>query len=57
MNDFSNISYVQKVDFWIETLVEEIKPLVTEKNGYEYRDIITNRTFQNFRTTRILMQG
>ena len=42
--------------FLIKTLLKEIKPVVTQENEYDYRDI-TKSIFRSFWTIRILLRG
>ena len=36
--EFSNKSYSASADFFIDALLKENKPIVTEKNEFDYRD-------------------
>ena len=57
INEFSNKSRSTFKKISIETLKKEIKPAVTEKYGFEYRQKISkNSIFRKFHIMRILRQ-
>ena len=57
MNDFSRQTSCTSLKFSFESLMDEIQPVVTEKNAFDYRDgSVFFKISWNFRTMTIWMQ-
>ena len=56
LNDSSLKSFSQNVPLFVESLTKEMKPVVTDKNEYKYRDLSILIAFCGNFGLRILMQ-